>query len=255
MITKESLQALARTYQTSEFPNVVREYFQHLFLSQMYRLNEAGKLLFKGGTALRIVYGSPRFSEDLDFSIFSVPGHEIKKYVEDVFVKVLAEIEHQGVKVDVGEKSDATSGGYLGIASFKTTEYQPVNVEINISSRNGRTIQGEADSVSNAFVPTYTVIHLPQNELVEEKVFGALRERRKPRDYYDLYFIMRRGMLSQDQKKRLGEISATIISEANGIDFKGELGVFLPADQQQIIRDFPRALDQEMSRQLSSLSQ
>src|SRR3989344_2112963 len=98
MITKESLQALARSYQASEFPNIVREYFQHLFLSQMYKLNGAEKLLFKGGTALRIVYGSPRFSEDLDFSLFGVPGHEVKKYVEDMFVRVLVEIEHQGVK-------------------------------------------------------------------------------------------------------------------------------------------------------------
>ncbi len=254
MIAKESLQTLARNYQTSEFPNIVREYYQHLFLSQMYRLNGAEKLLFKGGTALRIVYGSPRFSEDLDFSLFGVPVHETKKYVEDIFVKILAEIESQGIKVDIGEKSGSTSGGYFGIASFKTVDYQPVNVEINISSRNGRNIQGEVDSVANSFVPNYTLVHLPQGELVEEKVFGALRERKKPRDYYDLYFIMRRGMLSPDQKKRLGEISATIISEANAIDFKGELGAFLPADQQAIIRDFPRALGQEMDRQLSSLS-
>ena len=53
----------------SVFPNIVREYFQNVFLAKLYTLSEAEKMLFKGGTALRILYGSPRFSEDLDFSL------------------------------------------------------------------------------------------------------------------------------------------------------------------------------------------
>lgn len=69
MISGEVLEKLATHYQTGVFPNIVREYFQHVFLSELYKLPEAEKMLFKGGTALRIVNGSPRFSEDLDFSI------------------------------------------------------------------------------------------------------------------------------------------------------------------------------------------
>lgn len=45
-----------------------REYFQHLFLSYFYRQEQTDKMYFKGGTALRFLYKSPRFSEDLDFS-------------------------------------------------------------------------------------------------------------------------------------------------------------------------------------------
>jgi predicted nucleotidyltransferase component of viral defense system len=40
------------------------DYLQHLFLRHAGR----GPLTFKGGTCLRIVYGSPRYSEDLDFN-------------------------------------------------------------------------------------------------------------------------------------------------------------------------------------------
>ncbi|MBN3033749.1 MAG: nucleotidyl transferase AbiEii/AbiGii toxin family protein, partial [Candidatus Saganbacteria bacterium] len=112
MITIETLEKLARQYQTSVFPNLVREYFQHEFLSDLYKLPGAEKLMFKGGTALRIIYGSPRFSEDLDFSLFGAPEYQIKALVEELFVKVLAEIERVGIKVDLGAKSDATTGGY-----------------------------------------------------------------------------------------------------------------------------------------------
>lgn len=250
MISKELLQKLATKYQTSVFPNIVREYFQHVFLSELYRLPAADNLLFKGGTALRIIYGSPRFSEDIDFSAFRVDNHAIKKFVEDLFVQALAKIEQMGIKVEIGEKSDRTSGGYFGVATFNILDYQSVSVEINISARNGRAKEGEVDSIANDFVPTYTLLHLPQNELVEEKIFGALLERKKPRDFYDLYFIMRKNMLSADHKLRLRDIKDSIIAGAKEIDFRGELGAFLPADQQVIIRDFQRALEAEINRQI-----
>jgi len=250
MISKETIAGLSRRHQTGEFPNIIREYFQHIFLSELYKLPGAEKMPFKGGTALRVIYGSPRFSEDLDFSLFGVGQNEIKSFVEGLFVQVLAEIERVGIKVELGEKIGATTGGYFGVATFKMLEFQPVGVEINVSARNGRNMRGEVDSIANDFVPAYTVIHLPQNELVEEKIFSALRERKKPRDFYDLYFIMRKGMLSPDQKKRLAEIKDEIIADAKKIDFRGELGAFLPADQQAVIRDFPATLERELNRQL-----
>jgi len=253
MITNEALEKLSRQYQTGVFPNIVREYFQHVFLGEFYKLSEAQQMLFKGGTALRVIYGSPRFSEDLDFSLFGVSPSQTKSFVEGLFVKVLAEIERIGIKVEIGAKSNATSGGYFGVATFKMLEYQPVGVEINVSARNGRDARGEVDSVANDFAPTYTVIHLSQDELVEEKIFGALRERKKPRDFYDLYFIMRKGMLSPDQKTRLAKVKDEIAADAKKIDFRGELGAFLPIDQQTIIRDFPATLERELNRQLSSL--
>lgn len=253
MITNEALEELSRQYQTGIFPNIVREYFQHIFLGELYKLPDTEKLLFKGGTAFRIIYGSPRFSEDLDFSLFGVLPSQIKSFVEELFVKVLAEMERIGIKVEIGTKSDVTTGGYFGVATFKMFEYQPVGVEINISVRNGRDMHGEVDSVSNNFVPTYTVIHLPQSELVEEKIFDALVKRKKPRDFYDLYFIMRKGILSVDQKKRLAEIKNSIIADAKKINYRGELGAFLPIDQQAVIRDFPAILERELNRQLSSL--
>ena len=97
---------------------------------------------------------------------------------------------------------------------------------------------------------TPTLVHLPQNELVDEKIFDALPKRKKPRDFYDLYFMMRKGMLNPDQKKRLSELKDSIILDAKSINFRGELGAFLPADQQAIINDFNRALESEINRQV-----
>jgi hypothetical protein len=40
------------------------------------------------------------------------------------------------------------------------------------------------------------------------------------------------------------------VVNANKIDFRGELGVFLPADQQAIVRDFTKTLEAEINRQI-----
>lgn len=250
MITAETLEKLALQYRTAVFPNVVREYFQHVFLAELYKLPESEKLLFKGGTALRIVYGSPRFSEDMDFSLSGVRSDRIKPFVEDLFLRALAAAERVGIRVEIGAKSGATSGGYFGTATFRIHDYRPTGVEINVSARRAVGRRGEVESVASDFVPSYTLVHLPQIELVDEKVFGALMDRKKPRDFYDLYFIMRKGMLSQAQKRRLAGMKDKIIAYAKKIDFRRELGAFLPADQNAVARDFERAFAAELSRQI-----
>ncbi|MFH1838346.1 MAG: nucleotidyl transferase AbiEii/AbiGii toxin family protein [Candidatus Kuenenbacteria bacterium] len=222
-------------------------------MSELYKLSDAQKLFFKGGTALRIIYGSPRFSEDLDFSLFNIAQNKIKSFIEKLFVYVLAEITHFGIKVELGNKIGITSRGYFGVATFYIFEYPPVDVEINISSRNNQNIIGEMDSVVSDFVPAYTIIHLSQKDLIEEKIFGALLKRKKPRDFYDFYFMMRKNMISNEQKKKLSKIKNNILADAKNIDFRGELGTFLPKDQYQIIKDFPNILERELNRQLGGI--
>lgn len=253
MITQEAIQKLAVKHQTSEFPNIIREYFQHLFLSQLYRIEGAESILFKGGTALKIVYNSPRFSEDLDFSIFGVELRQQKEFIENIFIKVLAEIANIGIKVELGSKPGPTSGGYYGDATFSIYDYPPAVVSIIISSRNGEVVKGEVDSIASDFVPTYNLLHLPQEKLVEEKVFEALVQRAKARDFYDLYFIMRRGLLTQEQKQKLNSVKGEIVLKASEVDFRSELSVFLPQDQQAIIKDFKMVLENELNRQLSGI--
>ena len=250
MISNSNLQKIAAQHQTPLFPNLLREYYQHLFLSALYRLSGAENILFKGGTALRIIYGSPRFSEDLDFSVNKIVPRNLKEFAENLFIKTLASIEKEGIAVKINGKSGATSGGYWGAATFQVPNSRSVSIEINVSGRESRGVAGEVDSIVNDFVPAYNLFHLAQYELTEEKIFGALMERKKPRDFYDLYFIMRKGMLSGIQKQRLKKIKDEILNEAKDISFRDELGAFLPADQQTIIRNFYRVLEAELNRQI-----
>ena len=117
MIDAETIRRLATKSQTTTV-NMAREYCQHLFLSALYQHREANRVLFKGGTALRIIYGSPRFSEDLDFSGFGI-GLSV---IEDLVAETLSAIERAGITLEI-EEAKATSGGYLGIIHSRFLDY------------------------------------------------------------------------------------------------------------------------------------
>ena len=54
-------------------------------------------------------------------------------------------------------------------------------------------------------------------------------------------------------KVRLNEKKDEIVKSSEKVDFSAELSVFLPQDQQNIIRDFKNNLVNELNRQLSGM--
>ena len=85
MLTNRQIKILATEFQTTEY-NIAQEYCQHIFLSVFYSRPLSNQVFFKGGTALRIVFDSPRFSEDLDFSS-NLSIHQLQKLLEETLKK------------------------------------------------------------------------------------------------------------------------------------------------------------------------
>src|SRR3989338_1884133 len=145
MIEKRQVQKLAERWQTT-VDNVVREYFQQLFLSRLYQEKGTDRLFFKGGTALRIIWQSPRFSEDLDFTGVNITVKEIEALMEGA----LAKIEMEGVQTEIVE-SKSTSGGYLAIFEFGTSEFKS-RVQVEVSLRSDKKSLGTAALVQSDLV-------------------------------------------------------------------------------------------------------
>lgn len=238
MIDRGFIKKMAVKYQTTDF-NILREYSQNLFLSQLYLQKDSDNMLFKGGTALRIIYNSPRFSEDLDFTAVKIP----KTKIEDIIQNVLLEIERFGMDVKI-EEFFLTSGGYVCFINLGIMD-ERLSIELNISKRASGVIKGEAALISNDLVPPYNLIQLPQKELVNEKI-KALLERSKPRDFFDLYFILRNNLLTPEQKHMLHKVLAVIKNRE--YNFAGELKIFLPRNYQMIIKDFKSILQKEIEK-------
>jgi len=241
MISEESIKQLAKKYQTTEL-NARREYFQHLFLYHFYRQKKSEKVYFKGGTALRIIYQSPRFSEDLDFSS-SISIRNIF-VIEKMVVDALAEIEREGAETEIKE-TKKTSGGYLAEIIFRAGS-RTTSILLEISLRRNEK-RGETAVIAGDFIPPYTVEQLAQNQLVEEKI-KALLSRKKPRDFFDLYFILRANLLPASERKVLSDVLNVLNSVNNKTSFNKELKQFLPQSHQSVIKNFPSVLERELKK-------
>lgn len=236
MLSIKNLEKFTDQAQTS-IQNVVREYCQHLFLSYLYKQSGSERLLFKGGTALRIIFQSPRFSEDLDFTGVNITPSE----VEELFIGALANIEKTGIRVELKE-AKRTTGGYLGVMEFDVYD-KITEIYFEVSLRRAKGYQGTTAVIENGYIRQYTVVHLSKELLVQGKL-DALINRHKPRDFYDYYFLLSGNFPIMKEKDNL--VRALKILKESKIDFRRELREFLPASHLMHVRDFKKVLEQKI---------
>ena len=240
MLSRESLEKFTKLRQT-DIDNVAREYCQNLFLSLLYQQAEAEKLLFKGGTALRVILKSPRFSEDLDFTGSGI----LQKTIEELFAQTLSEIEKTGIKVDITE-AKKTTGGYLGIATFFLYNLE-IKIRIEVSLRNEKRLKGIRTLIQSDYLPAYTLVHLPIEDIIRGKL-AALFSRKKPRDFYDYYFLLVGNHPAVKETKNLEKVMELL--RDSQINFRTELKKLLPISHQMILKDFKKILTQEIKKYL-----
>ncbi|MDP3013180.1 MAG: nucleotidyl transferase AbiEii/AbiGii toxin family protein [Candidatus Subteraquimicrobiales bacterium] len=238
MLTKEQLQIIINKSQTNKL-NVFREYAQHLFLSSLYRTKGSEKLLFKGGTAYRIAYKSPRFSEDLDFSTSEINF----KQIEELVLKALGDLENIGFKISI-EESKKTTGGYLAKLNILIYE-ENVLISIQISLREKTKSENNVVDILNEYIPTYQAILLSERIMIGEKIQASLT-RSKPRDFYDIYFLLKNGFLTNSEKDKLVQVKKVLLN--SNIKFKGELSNFLPMSMKALADNFPKLLLSEIDK-------
>lgn len=226
MITKEQIDELAKYYQIDQF-TIFREYLQLLFLSYFYRHPKTGKVYFKGGTAIRLLFDSPRFSEDLDFSTTYSP-QEIKKMVKETETLLQKELPELTIAVM-----------YVGKDGLRyRIKYQPfflkypltVRLDFNRAKKIGKTA---VSPIITKFPLTAfpLVSSLSSKEILNEKI-QALVNRDKGRDFFDVWLLLEKG-IKIDKKlvtKKLLKKMATF-SQAK---LDRDLGRFLPFFQKKI---------------------
>lgn len=239
MISKDLIAELTHKYQTTQV-NVAREYCQHLFLSYFYQKRKSDHVLFKGGTAIRFLYNSPRFSEDLDFTAYNTNMRQI----ETIFIDSLDDVAQTGIDVKL-EEAKATSGGYFGIVRFTFLDFkQTIQIEVSMRPKKSKIVP-EVSLISSDYIPPYNIISLAEKDLIEEKI-QALLDRAKPRDFFDIYFLLRSNLSTPKNILPLGKVLKKL--EDTKIDFKRELTLFLPKSHHNILKDFKNILKRELQK-------
>jgi hypothetical protein len=185
-----------------EEENAVKEILQEIVLYALWRCNFFNAALFQGGTSLRILYGLPRFSEDLDF-LLRVPDNTFNW---SPYLRVLTEVVGQfGLKLEARPKvrmdtairqavikdDSIASQLDLSFAGRGRPKTIRIKLEIDVNPPMG---SGEATTYLD-FPSDYEVRHqdLPSNFAL--KIHALLcRGFLKGRDWFDFSWYVSRGI-------------------------------------------------------------
>lgn len=188
MIDNYSLTNLAKTAGIDRY-TVLREYLQIIFLDKLYQNKSSKKIIFKGGTALRMLHGSPRFSEDLDFNT-QLSGPKINQLVNHAIV-TLQKNEAPGINV----KTVKSLAGITKKIFFPTDiTPMPLTIRLDFSKREASLTKLQTTITTNLPVfPGSLIQSLSLEEILAEKI-RAILARNKGRDIFDLWFLLKKGV-------------------------------------------------------------
>jgi len=201
--------------------NIAREYWEMFILNGLYSDALGKNLVFKGGTAMRLIYNSPRFSEDLDFSL-------LREMTFNDFKKVVKDIISQQTELSIKELY-SKKNTFFALIKFKQ-EYlsQTLSIKVEISKRK-LALKKDVDFIlATASSPTTNLKPLVKvftlERLLKEKL-NTLLSRKKGKDLFDVWFI------GQLLKKQIAFPRVKLEEK----DIKQELDRLLPDNYKPII--------------------
>ena len=181
----------------------MREIIQEATLAGLWRSKFFEHGAFYGGTALRILHGLDRFSEDLDFTLLGPKANfQLKSYLNAVSDELKAigfdvtvESKKEGSKIDSAFVKAGTMQHLLMIKSpFKTHRDEMLNVKIEIDTDPAFGFSTEAKTLNWPYLFSVVACDLPS--LFAGKIHALLCRPRvrniKGRDWYDLLWYLSR---------------------------------------------------------------
>ena len=170
---------------------MLREYLQYKILEIIYDGPYANRFIFMGGTALRIIYGNNRFSEDLDFDNLSVEKPDFEKLTGYIQKK----LELQGFEIDF---QNIFKGAYHCnikfsglLQEYELSGHPDEKIFIRLDTEPQH-FEYERDwKVINKFDVFTEVAAIPEDILLAQKFYAILnRPRNKGRDFYDVVVLL-----------------------------------------------------------------
>lgn len=239
MLDKETAQELSKELRIDLF-TVYREYIQLIFLKHFYSQKNTEKIFFKGGTALRFLYGSFRFSEYLDFTSIAT-----KIELENLINSTLPNLKKELGAIDFSEKKsikDSFSSKIIyNLSDFKF----PLTIRLDFSLRE-KPVLPDSKYIETTFPisPSPIIPCLDIKEMLAEKI-RALIIRGQGRDIFDLWFLLTKkitldwGLVNKKMDLyRMGVDKKRLLSSIQSMsdkEIKMDLARFLPLTHRKLV--------------------
>lgn len=173
--------------------NILREYLQYKILEIIFNSKYANQLFFLGGTALRIVYGNTRFSEDLDFDNLKLSQKNFILLTNEIKNNLIKQGYHPEIRnVFKGayhcyiKLPDILFDNNLTIISGEKITIQIDTAPHDFDYQSDKKILNKFDIFTQIFVT-------PLDILLAQKIYAILNRRRaKGRDFFDIIFLLQK---------------------------------------------------------------
>lgn len=183
-----------------EYDRALREVIQEIMLLALWRAKFFERTAFYGGTALRILHGLGRFSEDLDFSLLGAdPNFQLEGYFDAVNRELVAfglepTMEHRKGTMNTLQSLIAVGVSERIRRSVQSNRLIKIKFEVDVDPPGS--FSTEAKYVLEP-VP-FAVRTFALGSLFAGKVHALLARRwvnrAKGRDWYDFVFFVSRGV-------------------------------------------------------------
>jgi predicted nucleotidyltransferase component of viral defense system len=225
-----SLTEIEKFYPENQRPfkrNILREYLQYRILQIIFDTEYADKLSFMGGTCLRIVFGTNRFSEDLDFDNFGLTTIEF----ESLSGIVAKHLEDEGYTVEIKTVHKGAFRCYIRIPGLlfdnNLSNYEEEKILIQLDTEAQKFDYQPEGFLLNKFDVLSKIYYTPVPILLSQKLWAILnRKTPKGRDYYDVMHLF--GLAQPDYRyltmkagiKDVHELRKSLLAKLKSVDLK-----------------------------------
>jgi predicted nucleotidyltransferase component of viral defense system len=227
--------------------NLLREYLQYKVLEAIFASRYGQKLVFMGGTAIHIVHGLPRFSEDLDFDNRGLTKNNFSALTEGVAKKLAFEgyVVETGTSFKGAFSADIKVMGVLFDEGLSGHREEKILIKLDAEPQKFKYSAGRV--FINKFDVFTSISVVPVDILLAQKFYAILaRKRAMGRDFYDAVFLA--GKANPDfayLKERAGiedrqGLKAALLDRCSKLDFKllsrdVEQFIFSPEDAKKVL--------------------
>lgn len=188
-----NISEIERFYPENQRPfkrNILREYLQYRILQIIFDTRFSVSLSFMGGTCLRIVFGTNRFSEDLDFDNFGITFDEFDQLADIIAFR----LREEGYQTEIRTVSKGAFHCYIRIPELlfnnNLSGFREEKILIQLDTEFQQYRYNPVPFLLNKFDILTRIFHTPQEILLSQKIRAILnRKTPKGRDYYDVMYL------------------------------------------------------------------
>ncbi|PIQ86089.1 MAG: hypothetical protein COV74_06170 [Candidatus Omnitrophica bacterium CG11_big_fil_rev_8_21_14_0_20_45_26] len=247
MLELEQIESFYPSHLRSFKVNLLREYLQYKILEIIYDSKFGKNMVFMGGTAVHLLHGNPRFSEDLDFDNLNLNEsafRELSRHVQTC-------LEREGYSIEIKNVLKKTYRSYIRFRKIlfnnRLSKHKAENLLMQIDSEPQRFSYKPDRRILNKFDVFLQILAAPPDLLLAQKMV-CLFKRPRPmgRDFHDIVFLMGKTKpnLAYIKAKlaieNAAELKSAILKHCQKLDLKrlakdAAPFLFYPDDQKKIL--------------------